>query len=353
MTNAAAPPSARKKHDAPPSGRASIIDVARHAGVSVGTVSNVLNGRSSVRKERRARVLEAMNELGYTCNLLAQGMRLQRSRVVGLCVPFATYPNFSAITDSLEDQASESGFQLMQVTSRQEAAKEYARIVRLVAYKVGGLLLVPSIEPGGILDFLHANSVPTIIVNRPVANEERFDQVMVDHRGVMYRVARELIARGHRKIVLAAQYPTLTVTRERIEGIKQAVADAAEQVQFTVMITGKSQQEFGAQMLSEASGKHGHVVMIASNSLIASWAIRCVRELGIRYPEDMSLLTLDEPEWATIVTPSLSVVSQPTAAISKMAWSMLAERMEGSTLPARRTLLNAEIIFRDSVADLA
>jgi LacI family transcriptional regulator len=350
MSDSPTPVSIKKKSSTASSGRASIIDVARHARVSVGTVSNVLNGRSSVKKDRRARVLEAMNELGYTCNLLAQGMRLQRSRVVGLCVPFATYPNFSTLTDSLEDQASESGFQLMQVTSRQEAAKEYARIVRLVAYKVGGLLLVPSIEPGGVLDFLHANAVPTIIVNRPVANEERFDQVMVDHRGVMYRVTRELIARGHRNIVLAAQYPALTVTRERIEGIKQAIAESGEQLRFTVMICGQTQQELGAQMLAQAPGQHGHFVMIASNSLIASWAIGCVRDLGIRYPEDMSLLTLDEPEWATIVTPSLSVVSQPTAAISKMAWGMLAERMQGSTLPARRTLLNAEIIFRDSVA---
>lgn len=342
--------SSRKKSTTASNGRASIIDVARHAQVSVGTVSNVLNGRSSVRNDRRARVLEAMHELGYTCNLLAQGMRLQRSRVVGLCVPFATYPNFSALTDSLEDQASESGYQLMQVTSRQDAAKEYARIVRLVAYKVGGLLLVPSIAPGGVLDFLHANAVPTILVNRPVGDEDRFDHVMVDHRGVMYRVTRKLIARGHRRIVLAAQYPALTVTRERIEGIRQAVADSAETVDFTVMACGQTQQEFGLPMRAVADAKRGHFVMITSNSLLASWVIACVREFGIRYPGDMSLLTLDEPEWATIVSPSLSVVAQPTAAISKMAWTMLAERMDGSTLPTRRTLLNSEIIFRDSVA---
>ena len=188
---------AQRSTQAPAPSKVTVADVARRAGVSVGTVSNVLNGRASVSETRRTEVLSAIRDLGFTQNLLAKGMRLQRSNVVGLCMPYSGYSNFSALVDEIEQCLSDSNYQMMQVLSRQDPDKEFSRVERLVAYKIGGLMLVPSLKPKAILDFLHQRGVPTVLVNRTVVEDRRFDQVAVDHRTVMFRLTGELIARRY------------------------------------------------------------------------------------------------------------------------------------------------------------
>jgi LacI family transcriptional regulator len=130
---------------------ATIIDVANRAGVSLGTVSNVLNGRVTVRKETREQVETAIRELGFTPSMIATGMRKQRSNVIGLCVPYTNFQNFSLLADAVERISAAAGYELMQVYSRQDPAVELERIERLLAFRVGGVLLVPSLKPKAAL----------------------------------------------------------------------------------------------------------------------------------------------------------------------------------------------------------
>jgi LacI family transcriptional regulator len=328
--------------------KVTVADVAQRAGVSVGTVSNVLNGRESVTDRRRADVLEAIRDLGFTQNLLAKGMRLQRSNVVGLCMPYSGYTNFSALVDAIEQCLSDHKYQLMQVLSRQDPAKEFARVEHLVAHKIGGLLLVPSLRPKAILDFLQQRNVPTVLINRTV-EDRRFDQVSVDHRAVMFRLTGELIARRYRGVILAVQYPALSVTRQRTKGMIEA-AGAEGSAAVSVLECGEERAAFLPRLEAALQDCPRPAVLVASNSGIASWAIQGFIQLGIRYPEDVSLVTLDDPEWAEIARPTLSVVRQPTQQIVETAWELLAARINGSDPAPRRVLLDAEFIFRDSVA---
>lgn len=332
--------------------RVTITSVASRAGVSIGTVSNVLNGRTPVSPKRKALVLAAIRELGFSCSLLAKSMRLQRSSVVGLCMPFATFANFSALVDSLEERASDADHELMQVLSRQDPVKEFARIQRLVAHKVGGILLVPSLKPRAILDFLHANGMPTVIINRPIVQEFRFDQVSMDHGSTMFHVANRLMERGHRSIILAVQFPSLSVTRQRIASLRRAATRAAQSTTTDIFVCGDDSATFVSRLGDEISRAPKPVALIASNSTMASRIIGALQKLGARYPGDVSLLTLDEPEWAEIVNPALSSVRQPTSHISQIAWDLLAARMNGSRRPPRRIALDAEIVLRDSVSQI-
>ncbi len=326
-----------------------MADVARRAGVSVGTVSNVLNGRESVSETRRKEVLSAIRDLGFTQNLLAKGMRLQRSNVVGLCMPYSSYSNFSALVDSIEQCLSDNKYQLMQVLSRQDPEKEFARVEHLVAHKIGGLLLVPSLKPKAILDFLHERNVPTVLINRTVAEDRRFDQVSVDHRAVMFRLTGELLARGYASVILAVQYPSLSVTRQRTKGMIEAAA-AARSAAVSVLECGEERAAFLPRLEAALKNTPKPAVLVASNSGIASWAIQGFTQAGIRYPQDVSLVTLDDPEWAEIARPTLSVVRQPTQQIVQTAWELLAARINGGNAAPRRVLLDAEFIFRDSVS---
>lgn len=327
-------------------GKARIQDVAKSAKVSVGTVSHYLNGRF-VSKERSRRIKKAIEDLGFTGNLLAKAMRTQRSSAVGLCVPFTTFSNFSALIDALEQRASEAGFDVMQVVSRQDPVKEFQRIERLVAFKVGGIMLVPSLEPQKMLDFLHKNNVPTVIVSRLIPDEKRFDQVAVDHKQTMMRVVQEFIAKGHRDLLFMVRFPTLVVTRQRVEGLKQAIEQSAERVRYKVMECSDDEAEFDAELATAFKARSAPSGIIFSNGIIASRTIPALRRRGIAYPKDVSLLTLDNPGWADLVMPRLSFVEQPSRQLADMAWRCLAERMADPLAPPRRVLLDDAIQLRD------
>ena len=188
--------------------------------------------------------------------------------------------------------------------------------------------------------------MPTVIVNRTVAEDRRFDQVSVDHRAVMLRLTDALMARRYRSVILAVQYPGLSVTRQRIKGMIEGAGGARA---TSVLECGEDHTAFLPKLGAALRQSPRPAALIASNSGIASWAIQGFAELGIRYPEDVSLVTLDEPEWAEVARPTLSVVRQPTDMIARTAWNLLAARLKGEVPPPRRVLLDAQFIFRGSV----
>ena len=143
-----------------------IHDVARRARVSVGTVSHVLNGKQKVSDERRARVLEAADAIGYRPNGLARGLRVQRSGVVGLSVPMTSSAYHAGLAEAFEEIAAAEGHVIMQVMSRGSPDLEHARIEALLGRQVDGLLIVPSMAPGRSLDLVARSHVPAVIVGR-------------------------------------------------------------------------------------------------------------------------------------------------------------------------------------------
>jgi LacI family transcriptional regulator len=325
-----------------------IIDVASRAGVSLGTVSNVLNGRVSVRKETKEQVETAIRELGFTASMIATGMRKQRSNVIGLCVPYTNFQNFSLLADAVERISAAAGYELMQVYSRQDSAVELERIERLLAFRVGGVVLVPSLKPKAALERLAKSGTPTVILNRPI-EDERFDQVMVDHRGAVRQVVDRLIDRGHKKIVLASQFPTLSVTRWRVAAMKDTVKRRGTAIEVVALRTGATEVEFFERLAPHLTGKAGPLALICSNSLVTTWAMRTARSLGRQSPGDYSLVALEDPEWADIVTPQLSTVHQPTEAIARKAMDALIARMNRTAGKPKRILVAADVRLRDSI----
>jgi LacI family transcriptional regulator len=181
-----------------------VLDVARSANVSVGTVSNVLNGSIRVSDARRERVLNAIAQLGYKKNLLAQGLRRRRSPIIGLCVPFTTISYFAALVDAFEEVASDRDFELMQALSGLDPAIELQRVNALLRYHIGGLMILPGVKPELVLDVVAQSGTPTVIIDRPVA-DRRFDQVTFDNRAAMLEATERLIALGHRRILFVVR----------------------------------------------------------------------------------------------------------------------------------------------------
>lgn len=328
---------------------ATIIDVANLARVSVGTVSNVLNGGRKVSDVRRQRVLKAIEELGFKQNMLAQGLRRKSSPVVGLCVPLTSTSYFSALVDAFEDVASSRGFAVMQVLTHQDPAREKERIEELLRYRVGGLLLVPSLEPDASYEMITKSGVPLVVVDRP-AGDYPFDQVIFANRKAMREAARGLIALGHRRILFCVQQRRLSVTVQRIEGLKHAVRRSGAPVEHRVLTCAPDEAGFLEQMRQELTGDRPPTAVIVSNSILASWIVRAVQTLKVRCPQDVSVLAFGAPDWADLVTPRLSVVRQPIEAIARTAWELLIRRMNGARDRPEKIEIEGEVVFRESTA---
>jgi len=325
-------------------GKVKIKDVALAANVSVGTVSHYLNGRF-VSEERSRRIKQAIDDLGFVSNLLAKGMRQQKSPVIGISLPYAGVANFSSLVDALDTIVSDADYELMQVLSRHDPEKEFHRIKRLVAFQVGGVLLIPSPDAEPMLDYLHKNSVPTVILNRSLKDENRFDQISVDHDSAAAEATRRLLARGHRRFALLARFPSLWTTRSRMGAIEQELAAFGVGASAVLHQCSNDKAEFDASFGALMATKDRPTAILISNETIAVWALEALRNNAIACPQTVAAVCLSMPSWAQLLTPRIAYVEQPTVELAELAWKTLSERMANPGGAARRMLLPARLIM--------
>lgn len=168
----------------------------------------------------------------------------------------------------------------------------------------------------------------------------------------MHQATRGLAERGHRNILFIVQQKKLAITQQRIEGLNAAVESYGGRILTKVIECGPDQATLAALLAGELRRKQRPTAIIVSNSMLAAWVIRAFRMLQIECPKDVSLLAFDQPEWAELVTPTLSVVRQPTQDIARTAWTFLMQRMRGEAEDVQQIQLEAQVIFRGSVRHL-
>ncbi len=325
--------------------RVTIIEVARRAGVSVGTVSHVLNKPDLVGEIRRAKVMAAVEALGYVPNKLAQGLRQGRSRLLAMCLPHMASAYFAALADAFEEIAARAGFEVMQVLSHQDPEREARRLAAVLPHRLAGLVIVPSAAPGASFDLIAGAGVPSVVLDRP-APDPRFDYVTLDNRAAMRQAAEALIRLRHRHILFLVSHPTLITTRDRIAALREAVRDVAT---ASVMVQGNEEAAFVARLAAALRGRGAPTAIIASNTVVALWMMRAITRLGLAWPRDISLLAFEAPDWAEIVQPPLAAIEHPTHRMAELAWEMLLRRMETPSLPSTSAELRAALHLRGSV----
>jgi LacI family transcriptional regulator len=329
-----------------------IRDVAARAGVSSGTVSHVINGSRDVSEARREQVMRAIEELGFVPNGLAQGLRRSRSRVIGLCAPDTVSSYFASLIDTVEDIAAEQGYEVMQVLSRHSSSTEYNRVRALLSHRVAGLLIIPGLEPKKTFELITETGTPAVVLDR-MWDDPRFDYVTIDNRTAMRDVVETFVGLGHRRLAYVVSYPGLVTTRQRIESFESTARVAAVRVETTVLERGDSQAVLARRLASALESDAPPTAIIASNSVVALWTMRTLKGLGVRCPDQVSVVSFDEPEWADVIEPSLSIVRQPTAEAARTGWTILMERISGDDAPKRHVQLKADLVWRGSVRKLS
>jgi len=327
---------------------ATIHDVARAAGVSTATVSNVLRGTRYVGPELQQRVQDAIAALQYSPNSVAASLRERRSRTIGVVVPDITNGLFPAIVRRLAKRAAFTDYQLILTDSQEDFAWERERVRTLIQRKVDGLLVMPCRDDSPMLDDVRQSGIPAVLLDR-VAKNTDFDHVMLDNVAAAREGARHLISLGHRHILLLASDSGLRNIQERIKGYREALTEAKLSKFENVVVAGRNEAELGRQALRSAlSGQGRPSALFALTEIMTIGALQTIREAGLELPNDISLLAFDDCEWFRAVRPSITTLSQPADDFADQAWSILMARLNNDRTPTLHSEVHCTLVIRES-----
>lgn len=329
--------------------RVTMHQIAREAGVSLGTVSHVINATAKVREPLRQRVLKAVKRLGYEPNELSRGLRLNRTSIIGMIIPDITNPFFPGVVRGVEDVAYKHQFRLVLCNTDNDSAKEATYLSQLKSFLPAGILMIPSLDStvasatGGL---------PIVCVDRRPENWKG-DMVTAANREGAYKAARHLIDMGHRQIGVITGPEHLTNAMERLRGFRQAILDAKLKIAPEYIQEARFDRVSGytaalrlLQLLPRPTA------IFAMNDLMAMGALLAIRELRLACPGDVSLVSFDGLEQTELTDPPLTTVYQPGYQIGYTAAGLLVERIEGLKAPAKEIVLDTELRLRASVANL-
>ncbi|WP_330461564.1 LacI family transcriptional regulator [Streptomyces sp. NBC_00820] len=333
-------------------GRVGIKDVARHAGVSVGTVSNVINRPGSVTEETRLRVQAVIDRLGYVRSESARQLRAGRSRIISLLVLDMGNPFFVDVARGAERAAREAGIGVMVCNSDQSPAEEADYLSLFAEHRVRGVLLTPADATGRNIDAFRRHRIPFVLVDR-VAEGTTECSVSVDDVTGGVLAVRHLVDTGHRSIAYVSGPPQLQQVKDRREGALLALSQAglpprALRELPTDRLDVAAGRDAGARLLGLADRP---TAVFCANDLLALGVLQALYAAGVKVPQDMAIVGYDDIEFAAASAVPLTSVRQPAVTMGALATELLLEETEADTAADhthRRVVLQPELVVRGS-----
>jgi LacI family transcriptional regulator len=327
-----------------------IVDVAREAGVSYATVSRVVNNKNSILPEKRARVLAAMQRLGYVPNMHARKLAGGRSHVVGVVLHEMWSSYGTEILRGVDEELAASNYDLMLYTSRQRPRNESAHVAALTQGLADGLLLL---LPRGLETYLKR------------LRQQHFPFVLIDHEGVenggpavgatnfqgAYDATRYLLQLGHQRIGFITGDLTVLAARDRLAGYRSALGDHGIACEPELIQEGDffhPRAHARAQRLLSLDQRP--TAIFASNDVSAFGVVDAAREMGLSIPDDLSLVGFDDIPQSRYMHPALTTVRQPLEDMGRVAARMLLATIGYPQRAPERVELTTELVVRASCA---
>lgn len=318
--------------------------MAELASVSVATVSRVLNGEPNVDAELRERVRAAVAQLGYRPNRLARNLRRQQMEAIGIVVPDIENPHFAETVRVIENTVLPLGYRVLVCNTDEKADRQAASLHMLADERVSGIVLSAS-DPAGSLGQLRDLGIPVVAIDRAL-KDAAIDTVVADNIPAVSDATQRLITAGHRRIAFVGGRTEVETGSERQEGYLAAMSSSGL---LPVMADGGFRRDAAqAAVTALLRSENPVTALIGANNLMTLGALTAIRQCGLQVPSDIAVISVDNPPWAELLAPPLTVLAQPIRAMATRAVDLLIRRVRGERFPVVRDVYPLDLIVRRS-----
>lgn len=330
-------------------------DIAKKTGVSISTVSRVLHDDSKKYKisdETTARIKSVAKDLGYRVNALARGLRQQKTSEIGIVVPDISNPFFSEVVKNLATELRKKGYNFIVYDSDEDLNIEISGIKSLLEKRVDGFIIAPVGQDYNHINRIKDLEIPIVLVDR-CFDDLNVDSVSVDNVKGSLLAINYLIKEGHSRIAFIQGLSETYANETRLQGYKIALQKAGITIDDQ-LIVGDDFRAFNGYLKTKSllGLSVPPTAIFTAGDLIALGTLEACRESNIRIPQDLSLITFDDPVFAPYLSPALSAIEQPILKIAEMAVAMLYNRIKNPGDKCRRILLEPKLNIRNSVAHI-
>ncbi len=326
-----------------------IKDVAREAGVSIGTVSATLNATKYVSEKLQKRVHEAVNKVGYTPSVAAQSLKKGSAKIIGLVLPDITNQFFAVLARAVEKAATSHEYTVLLGNSDQDQKKEAAFLQLLKNHRVAGLILAPSSsgkEYGRKL--AEAVTTPVVLVDRKTEGVS-WDSVVSSNKDGARRAVMHLIECGHSRVACIFGISHVSTVSDRLAGYKEAMRAAGHTITPEFIATDCNNPEevrLAAQAMLNLRKRP--TAFFAANSQVLQGIMHAVRNHGLQCPKDISITGFDGMGWADLMDPPMTTVEQAASKMGEKAVKLLIQRLQGNSGPPQNIVLPTQFLVRSS-----
>jgi LacI family transcriptional regulator len=336
------------RSESPPRRYVTIKDVAKAAGVSQSTTSRAMSGEGYVAAHVRERVRAAAEDLGYVPHAMARSLRKQVSRSIGVLVSDLRNPFYAELAAGIAGRARSRGYTMMVVDDQRSVEDELAAARVFVSTRAAGVVVTPL--SGDVSEYLLRQHIPVVEADRQFC-AGLCDGVVVDNASIARRVTDHLIALGHRRIALLSDETDWTTGGERAAGYRRSLEEAGIGVDPSLVVPAgwdpNQAQRAAVDLLARGDPP---TAVFAVNNLVAEGVWRAAHDLGLRVPDDLSIVSFDDARWMSMVSPGITAIAQDAVALGEAAVDRLLARIEDPTAPPETVVLEATITPRGSTA---
>ena len=317
--------------------KVSIRDVATHAGVSIATVSNVINNTRFVKEETRNLVLKSIDELHYSPNAAARSFKTGKRNMIAFIVPDISNPFFATLIEEVENVISKEGLSLLVINTKETKNREIESLKRLSSGIVDGFLIASTLENYSEMNEIVPEGLPVVLVDRLLAGAP-YDTITVANYQAVSSSVEYLIKRGHKKIGFITGIPRISTTAERLEAYRDTM-EKYDLLKDSLICTGTSMTSLVTENL-DALLKQGCTALVISNNLMAIEALTFLSRRKIR--SEIELVGYKDSEQSQYGLQHMNLICQPVVELGRAAGRQLLERLKNPNMPVQKVLLQAE-----------
>jgi LacI family transcriptional regulator len=336
-----------------------IKDIAKEAGVSIATVSFIVNGKDQhISEATRQRVKDVMKKYNYIPNAMAGSLVTRRTGIIGLILPDITNPFFPGIARGAEDRANEEGYSIIFCNTDDKIEVEEKYIESLTSKMVDGIIIAHSSNSEEMGEILERTQIPIILIDRDFDSKNILGKVLVNNRAGAFNAVCHMVGKGYKKIAYLSGSLKTKTAMERLEGYKDALKEKGLPLEKHLIKYGEYRAEWGSKGVAELlEEKSDFDAIFCGNDLIAIGAMKELLKNGYKVPEDIGVMGFDDIYMSQMVEPELTTVKQPNYEMGYQAVELLIKHLKdkkskkgisGETVTSM-VMLDTEITERKSI----